>query len=141
MDDLPWCSTQHLTPTTLLIMVMTTLSPPTHLQPQPTSTLETSGVTAVSYYYYYYYCCCCHKHALFHELCGTLQLSAARTTCHSLYLERSGSDCIAIIIFSPFFLNTTFRPKAFFRVNRTHKLQSLYTNGKHDAIMCVWISM
>ena len=26
-------------------------------------------------------------------------------------------------------------------MNSTHKLQSLYTNGKHDAIMCVWISM
>ena len=40
-----------------------------------------------------------------------------------------------------FFLNTDVsRPKAFFRVNSTHKLQSLYTNGKHDAIMCVWIN-
>ena len=59
--------------------------------------------------------------------------------CLSVCLSEAVRTALLLLLFH--LKKTPFRPKAFFKVNSTHKLHSLYSNGKHDAIMCVWISM
>ena len=88
------------------------------------------------------------------SVCLSVCLSGSLSVCMSVHPSVCLSVCLSLCLFVclyvcqseavrtalllslfHFFLNTTFRPKAFFRVNSTHKLQSLYTNGKHDAII------